>query len=1257
MAPVKSAGRVSIRVLPDSSRFREDLKKALDRIEKSMTVKIQVIPVLDKKQLAEMKRQIEALAIRIKPDIDLSITRGQIEKIKAEIEAMDPMVEVNALVNTAEASNRIKSLTRDKLVNIVPQITRTAAKNFSQHLAAIAGASVIASEIQKGMHFLRTIDAHALRIAKQAATVSMVISMAGSAAQAVIGLGDGLIQALGVVSVAPALLASMGIAVAVFTVVLKDMKTVLADLGPGFSQLAREMSFKFWDEAADPIREMVNHLMPTLSEGMLLASTSMGKLTGQIAKSYKEHVTIEKFALMFDRVVESMDTVRGAVDPIIEAFTILGMHGTKYLNRLSKAIVTVTEDFRDWLKASEENGNLDKWTENGITAFKELGGIIKGVWNVFGALNTAIKTAGGPTLADFHRAIDDVAATMDSPEFQRAMVSVFRGMNTAVTTVATAIGKLGPTMANLAPTIERSFMMVGETFAVLIGYLGEIMGHPAVTGGINNFFESILKASKNLAPAIEPFSLALGSLLTLLGTVLENVAALVGTILHEWGPSLQKLSDTFDTLAEPLRVMLEDVVKALTPAIKTLVDDAIVPLLVWVRDHLIPAVSQFAEDVAPALEGAIDLMADVIEGSLPTLKKLTAFFSENEGEASKFKDTMMDLNQLFRDPEGWLNKKREVPKIDWDSFWNTKISFEPPPGWDGGGDSLNKWIAEFFIAAGKGLAKSYMDFCRTVDEAVANAWEFVTSGDLWDFAKDDWKKFIGGLEGMGEDLQKWWDGIWNDFRPAKDNEKLVDWQKQLDAGGIKAATAGIDIDLSGLLDRFKTWYTDFKAGWDGFWLDTKVSVAEWGTGVSEGLSTWWMNTKIGFAEWWTGLTEGWNTFWTGLGTSLTVWWAERTEGFSVWWTGVSEGFTTWWEGIKTGWNEFWTGLGESLSAWWTTQSEGFTVWWDGIKEGWNSFWSGLGENAAIWWASIKEGIATKTQEIKDGLKAKLEEMGIDTQSGWTVIQGLTSVAWEAVKSWLAQKWQEIKEGAKSWLSGLGIDVDGGWVNIKSNTSSKWQEIKQDIANKWNEIVGYVPGKLSEFGAHVRNGFEEARRGARDKMQEMKDGVVEKGTQIINWIRDLPGKLRSALSGTSLYNSGSSLIQGFKDGIIAKGQEAYEAAKGILQKIKNLFPQSPAKEGPFSGKGWTPYSGAALMDGFANGMSSKMGVVTKVARQMHSSVADEINSIKTATPDLTADGENASSGNMTVNIYNPIAEASSKTINRKSSMIKLGGSLS
>ena len=84
-----------------------------------------------------------------------------------------------------------------------------------------------------------------------------------------------------------------------------------------------------------------------------------------------------------------------------------------------------------------------------------------------------------------------------------------------------------------------------------------------------------------------------------------------------------------------------------------------------------------------------------------------------------------------------------------------------------------------------------------------------------------------------------------------------------------------------------------------------------------------------------------------------------------------------------------------------------------------------------------------------------------------------------------------------------------------------------------------------------------------------------------------------------------MIDGFKDGIVNAFNNAVNAVKNGLSRIRNFFPFSPAKEGPFSGKGYTIYSGQALTEDFAKGMSMAESDVVRQAEAITKAAAFDV----------------------------------------------------
>ena len=97
-----------------------------------------------------------------------------------------------------------------------------------------------------------------------------------------------------------------------------------------------------------------------------------------------------------------------------------------------------------------------------------------------------------------------------------------------------------------------------------------------------------------------------------------------------------------------------------------------------------------------------------------------------------------------------------------------------------------------------------------------------------------------------------------------------------------------------------------------------------------------------------------------------------------------------------------------------------------------------------------------------------------------------------------------------------------------------------------------------------------------------------GDRILGYVRSIPGKIAGIFAGAGswLVNSGAALMDGFKQGILGAVESVKSAVSGALRKIRDFFPFSPAKVGPFSGSGYTSVSGEHLMRDFGESIGAQ-----------------------------------------------------------------------
>ena len=154
-----------------------------------------------------------------------------------------------------------------------------------------------------------------------------------------------------------------------------------------------------------------------------------------------------------------------------------------------------------------------------------------------------------------------------------------------------------------------------------------------------------------------------------------------------------------------------------------------------------------------------------------------------------------------------------------------------------------------------------------------------------------------------------------------------------------------------------------------------------------------------------------------------------------------------------------------------------------------------------------------------------------------------------------------------------------------------------------QIVVALLGALADMGKQIFQKIASLGPGLKDKASQawtsLKNAFSSGISNAVDLVKSLPGKALSALGnlGSTLMDSGRSLINGFKDGIVNAFKAVKDAVKNGLSKIRSFFPFSPAKEGPFSGKGWVLYSGLSIGDAMAEGLERSSQNAINQAREL------------------------------------------------------------
>lgn len=160
--------------------------------------------------------------------------------------------------------------------------------------------------------------------------------------------------------------------------------------------------------------------------------------------------------------------------------------------------------------------------------------------------------------------------------------------------------------------------------------------------------------------------------------------------------------------------------------------------------------------------------------------------------------------------------------------------------------------------------------------------------------------------------------------------------------------------------------------------------------------------------------------------------------------------------------------------------------------------------------------------------------------------------------------------------------------LRGDFSSAWRLGQQVVQTFVSQTVRNIRTFSSSVVSFISSGVNQAAARVQSGFSAIASAIASRLASAISRVRSFPGQVRSAFSGLGsiLFSSGSAMIQGLINGMLSRLRGAVSAASKIVSSIRDYFPFSPAKKGPFSGRKYSLYSGQALIRDFAKGIRDK-----------------------------------------------------------------------
>lgn len=469
--------------------------------------------------------------------------------------------------------------------------TKSITASLGGLVAGLSGARVV-GDIGAGFRdFAKNLD----RSVPKIGLVATGLMTLGGAAIAGVGGILGVTNALGSIAAValtlPGMIGAGAAAFGVFSLAMLDAVTVLEDLGPALVSLQDNVSARFWEEAAGPIRDLANNLLPLLSEKAGQAATAMGSFFGAAADEFNTGATLDLLRQMFDYLTESIWVAHDAVAPLTSAVMNLGNVGASYLPDLAGWFVDISNRLNDFITASIASGDIFRWIDTGLENLRALGGVLWHTVGIFHALGTAASDAGAGGLVGLAAGLERVNEALHTDEWQAGLRSMFSGASEAMSRVGDGFGVFARGLLDAGGVLREGMILSGDAIGSLLSLLGGLFSSPAVQGGLLTFFAGTAVAAAALESAAAPLGAVLGGLLDVMGTMAATLGPVVAAAVSAVAPAFTSILDGVRPLIPLLGTALVNALGFLQPAFS--------------------AVGNIVQNVlAPALEAVFGFIAD-----------------------------------------------------------------------------------------------------------------------------------------------------------------------------------------------------------------------------------------------------------------------------------------------------------------------------------------------------------------------------------------------------------------------------------------------------------------------------------------------------------------------------------------------------------------------------------------------------------------------------------------------------------------------
>jgi hypothetical protein len=453
----QEVGRVSIRVVPDTSRFRRELKDQLEALPDT-DYEFDAKGNVDEKQLAREVRSA-ARAAKASVDIDANLKKAEeqarsfaesvaktnfssdlnfgklLDQQKGALKGLQEAAEIKVKLNFDSLlleQARVKAQLENEKISValqgrvepvkVPVKVEVDRRSLSRTLGSItagianslssfmATAKVGAQAVQSGLAGLA-------KGFRNAANAASRFGEAGAIVAAVLAFTAPALSLLtGALVAAPAALAAFAVPAGAIALGLEGIKKAAETAAPALEKLKAAVSDTFATDLLPGFEEIRDRLLPGITEGMKGVAASLSTMFNGVVDTLASPEGLNNIQTTIDNVAKSISMATPGLQSFTDGLNTLIAKLSGGFPGVADWFNNLGADFSGWIDKITANGELDTAMKNLKDTLGEIGGALGDIakWSWDNLANEEFGDKMRQFAADLRAIINDLLPLLKS---------------------------------------------------------------------------------------------------------------------------------------------------------------------------------------------------------------------------------------------------------------------------------------------------------------------------------------------------------------------------------------------------------------------------------------------------------------------------------------------------------------------------------------------------------------------------------------------------------------------------------------------------------------------------------------------------------------------------------------------------------------------------------------------------------------------------------------------------------------------------